>query len=46
MNDFVAALERGAAEDAQRVMAKLSAAGPSRDGLFIRKDSMAVPRVH
>ncbi len=35
MNDFIAALDIGVAEDALRVMAKLNAAGTSRRGLFI-----------
>jgi FkbM family methyltransferase len=35
MNDIIAALDIEVAEDAQRVMAKLNAAGSSRRGLFI-----------
>lgn len=35
MSDFLAELERGAAADAQRILAKLDAAGPGARGLFI-----------
>jgi len=35
MADFIAELERGAAVDAQRVLAKLEAAGPGARGLFV-----------
>jgi len=35
MSDFLAELERGAAADAQRILAKLDATGPGARGLFI-----------
>ena len=35
MNEFLAELERGAAIDAQRVLAKLQVAGPEARGLFV-----------